>query len=683
MTYRGAVTDVATAAPLRAALKAALASGAWVGLDVESDGPSIVHPRKPKVSKPDVLRHRLVGYGVAVGGDSWYVPLRHDSQITNFSVVAPGYFNTANPEGWKVLRFVRLSGNVVMHNANFDVGVLGNEGFEVGGPVYDSMVLAWMAGWRLVGSGGLKLKALMSVRYGQRRPDFSAVLGDRKRIAECGIDEVGVYCAQDASDALTIATDTWAALSADERHVYETIERPCLAVTRHMCATGTALETPGLVAGAAFAKTEMDRLSSAFATLTTTTVMLPSRVKQPRLCEYCRACAPSKPYCTVPGCVSGVLHYKNGKPRTEMVEVLAPVVRGADIASSAQVSRWLFDELRWWPKHGHPVTKGKQLSTSAADIKPLCALPGDAGEAARLRMQYQALSKYADLYTTTLVEMAAQWGDGRLHTDYKQTGTDTSRYSSSFPNISNLPRVPKAEGVPDIRAHFVARPGWRIVQRDYSQGELRLAAHYSGDPSMLRIYREAGDIHAETMSAVGVDRHDAKTLNFSTLYDISAPSLAAKIAFGTGKPCSTREAQERLDGWLAKYHRIPVYQDAAERFARANGYAKNLYGFRMRLTDWSRKTAGYSRRRAINYPIQGTLGGMMKQALVRCFAKWTREGVLGERVVVQGQTYDSMYVEAREDFVEQAAEDMRVIMESVIVLKVPVTTDLKIGGSWA
>lgn len=654
------------------ALKRSLAEGLWVGVDVESTGPNICHPRKPKQCKPDSLRHKLVGVGFAVGDDSWYVPLRHDGQ-------------DPNPYGWKVLRFVeRWDANLVMHNSTFDLQVLLNEGYKQHdlSTLYDSMLILYVAGWRLPGAGGLKLKPQMEARYRVKRPDYKAVTQGRL-VNECSIEEVAPYCAADAADALRLATDAWASLHPSEKSYYRRVERPVIPVTMHMHQTGTAL-TPGLKDGATFARDKMQVLAAEFEELTRCNIALPVKVRRPKRCAvFDPTTGQHSSVCTVPGCVAGILHYKNGKPKKETVTEEQLTVQGANIASSKSLVRWLFHELGWWPIHGHKLTKKKQLSTKAEAIKPLMALAGPAGQAARLRAQYQALSKYADLYTSTLVDLASQWGDGRLHTDYKQTGTDTSRYSSSFPNISNLPRNPKAEGVPDIRAYFVGREEWKIVQRDYSQGELRLAAHYSQDPSMLRIYREDGDIHAETMAGAGVDRPNAKIMNFSNIYDISAKSLAAKIAFATGQPCSVEEAADRQERFFDKYARIKVYQDAAERYARNHGYARNMFGFRMRITDWSGKGRGYSRRKAINYPIQGTLGGMMKLALIGVYDLWEEQGVLNERVAIQGQTYDSMYVEARPDFVEQAGEDMRVIMENVIKLSVPVKTDLKIGASWS
>jgi DNA polymerase-1 len=331
------------------------------------------------------------------------------------------------------------------------------------------------------------------------------------------------------------------------------------------------------------------------------------------------------------------------------------------------------------------MTREGTYSTKADHIKPLIALPGEAGYAAALRLEYQGLSKYESLYTTGLIELAAQAADGRLHTSYQQVGTDTGRFSSAFPNISNIPDKAKVGGMPSVRAAFVAPDEWVCVARDLSQAELRQLAHFSQDPKLLKAYRSDEDIHAMTMAKLGIERTPAKVTNFSCIYRISARALAVKLTFFTGRRYESWEAQELIDGFFGLYDRVSAYHAKAIRVAEERGYARTIGGFRMPLpaSEWQSRRH-FTENRAINYPIQGSVATMLKRCLVTLYREWSDSGVLGERVLIQGQTYDSINVLARTDFAEQANDDMRRVMEGCAPeLTVPLRSDGGIGRSWA
>jgi DNA polymerase-1 len=294
-----------------------------------------------------------------------------------------------------------------------------------------------------------------------------------------------------------------------------------------------------------------------------------------------------------------------------------------------------------------------------------------------------------------MVDLAAQYADGRLHSSYKQDGTDTQRYSSSGPNLQNLPAserlpLPWLEGLPDIRASFVAPPGFRIVERDLSQIELRLAAHYSADPGLVRVYREGGDVHALTMAKLGVDRRNAKIGNFSVCYGISPASLAVKVSMATNVwPPDVRAAEAFIDGFLNDgYPAVRDMQDDLVARAEEMGYTEAITGYKFLLppSEWAGRRRDGTKRKAVNYVIQGSAGGIIKWVMAELYELWQARGVLESKVWLIGQVHDSLMVRTTEDYAEQVNSDMEWAMEQAGIhfgLLVPLTSGGGIGASWS
>lgn len=664
------VHDTRDLTQLRTRLRTALAAAEPVGFDVETTGPYITLPNGKRV--PDPMRHRIVGYAYAfVDGAAWYV---------NLVGAGSRLGDAARP-----LRYVdQPTARVVAHNWAYEYRVLQHDqGLSVGCRLFDSMLAAWARGYRLPKPHGLKLKPLMAHYFNRRRPDFDTVMRGRP-VDEVPADEVAPYCSADAADALALWVRCRGEMADEEWANYEAVEEPTIRVACHMMDVGVPLDAALLRSMADAARTRMGLLRDQFSALTRTTVPWPTKVKLPKVCpDHTPA------LCRTAGCVDGTLYYKNGKVRTETVLVDLPTVRGCDIGSSTQLGLWMFGVLGWWPSHGHPTTASGLPSTKADHLRPLVALPGNPGHAAALRCEYQALVKYADLYTTGMLDTAAQYADGRLHTSYAQAGTNTGRFSSSQPNISNIPTAVKASqyGIPPVRAGFVAPPGWKVVIRDISQAELRVLAHLSQDPVLLRVYADGGDVHGELMAELGItDRVLAKTTNFSCIYRIGPRSLAVKLTVATGRRFTSAQAGAFIDAFHARFARVRDYHARAIAVAERRGYARSLGGFRMPLPpeEWAARRH-YTENRAINYPIQGTVGTILKRALVALHARWRDAGVLGSRVYIQGQTYDEIIVLARDDFSEQASADMRDVMESDVVrapLSVRLVTGGGAGSSW-
>lgn len=679
-----------------------------IGYDVESFGPEFKHKKRTKL---DATRHRLAGYSVSfLDGARYYVALRHPETL------GPGGEYTAPAAHWKLLGFLaQPAARVWVHNWKFELAVLTNEGITVNCTKLDSEIAAWMAGWRMKGkgegAGGLKLKPLAAKHLGHEGPSFDDVAKGRA-VNTIPAAEIAPYAADDASLTLRLGELAYKRVVELDAVDHFNLEMRCIPVTEHMERSGVVLDREQLLADAARCEEEAAEVAVRFEELTRCEVTVPVKVRRPKPCP----CGGSGGACTQSGrkfCVGGVLHHKNGKVVLHTVLEVGNVVRGARVGSDADVSRWLFTELAWWPVElNHPrVEYGP--SVKEEHIRRFAALPGDAGEACRLRLRYQALCKYASTYTRSLVDLADQAGDGRLHTSYKQDGTDTVRYSSSMPNQSNLPRskrqaLPWMSALPDIRASFLPTPGWDIVIFDFSQIELRLLAHYSRDPAMMACYipdkdGKTVDIHENTRlsmqasSEMEVDRGDAKITNFSTIYKISKWSLARKLAMGTNDwtTYTPDVSQGFIDGFESAYPGVPRYQERAIRYAEEHDYATCLTGFKRKIDEWNGwgynkdtgrrfKLRGSCERKAINTPIQASAGGILKRSLIGLYERWQSAGLLGQSVRIQGQVYDEIIVECLPEVRERVFADMKEVMESSAPeLRVPIVAEGGYGDSWS
>ena len=682
-TSRAHLIDAAEVGRLVERLRDARRRGDEVGFDFETSGPSI---RTRNRSKPDAMRHLPVGFSWAfLDGERVYVPTKlHEADPA-----------VGGMDQWfRILLYLtKPTPGVWIHNAKFEAQVMRNIGLLLHFPsVLDSMVAAHLAGWKLEGKGGLKLKALAKVYLGHRGPDFDA-LAQGRDAADISVEELAPYAANDAWLALSLGRKARGEFDRLKLHRQWALDRRVVPVTAHMERTGVRPDAPKLVAAAEACEVEMATIAAKFKTLTTTKLLLPTKVREPKRCPHTHV----EP-CGEPGCMGGILFFKNGKPRMETVLRDLPTQAGADIGSDAQVSRWLFDELGWLTTVGHPRTEAdERWSTKAEHLMPYAADAGPGGEAVRLRLRYQALRKYATTYTRGLVDLAAQSGDGKLHTSYNQCGTDTQRYSSSLPNLSNLPSsdrqdLPWLKGLPDIRAAFLPQPGWQVVIFDYSQIELRLMAHYSRDPGLMAAYPSDGspakDLHAELCAHLGCDRHNAKIIRFSSLYRISAKRLATKMSLGTNDWTSHTKAsaQDALDALWELHPGVPAYWDAAIAYAREHGYAPTITGFKRPLRKWGRDDEWHTGTCAVNTPIQGSAGGILKMALAELFELWQDSGMLERDVNIVGQTYDEVIVECRPEVRETVMADMERAMVGVgksLGLRVPLAVEGGYGESWS
>jgi DNA polymerase-1 len=300
----------------------------------------------------------------------------------------------------------------------------------------------------------------------------------------------------------------------------------------------------------------------------------------------------------------------------------------------------------------------------------------------RLLLEHRGLAKLKSTYTDKLPEMINP-RTGRVHTSYHQAVAATGRLSSSDPNLQNIP-IRTAEGR-RIRQAFVPERGYRLVSADYSQIELRIMAHLSGDAGLIRAFAEDADIHRATAAEVfGVApeavtddmRRNAKAINFGLIYGMSAFGLSRQLKIDRAA------AQEYVERYFARYPGVKAFMDRTRERAREQGYVETLFGRRLHLPDIN---AGNATRRqaaeraAINAPMQGTAADLIKRAMLRVDG-WIVETRVPARMIMQ--VHDELVLEVAEAFVAEAVQSVRDCMSQVATLAVPLIVDVGVGDNW-
>lgn len=296
-------------------------------------------------------------------------------------------------------------------------------------------------------------------------------------------------------------------------------------------------------------------------------------------------------------------------------------------------------------------------------------------------LEFRELTKLKSTYAEGLLKVIAP--DGRIHTKFQMTVTDTGRLSSREPNLQNIPIRKKLGG--QIRNMFVAAPGMVLVDADYSQIELRLLAHISGDEAMQEAFLSGEDFHTVTASRVfNVPLEDvshtlrsrAKAVNFGIVYGISAFSLSQDINV------SPKEAQAYMDAYMEKYHGVRDYMKNVVEKAREQGYVSTLYGRRRELPELKNSNfnlRSFGERVALNMPIQGTAADIMKLAMVHVDERMCREGLQARLLL---QVHDELIVECPAEEAETVSKILKEEMENAASLSVPLTVEVNSGHSW-
>lgn len=344
-----------------------------------------------------------------------------------------------------------------------------------------------------------------------------------------------------------------------------------------------------------------------------------------------------------------------------------------NIGSPKQLGSVLFEKLK--------LSSAKKTKTGYSTNAEVLESLMDKHPIIPLITEYRALTKLQNTYVTGLLKVVGE--DGRVHSTFKQTETRTGRISSAEPNIQNIPvRTPLGR---EMRRFFTAKDGYLLVDADYSQIELRVLAHISGDEIMKKAFLDGVDIHTVTASQVFNQpiewvtpdlRSKAKAVNFGIVYGIGAFSLSKDIGV------SMTKASEYIRAYLSKYSGIAHYMDKTVAKARHDGYVETMFGRRRYIKELAAKNKNlqaFGERVAKNTPIQGTAADIIKIAMIRVYNR-LRESKLDAKLILQ--VHDELIVEAKEDCADKVAALLKEEMENAVKLTVPMTVDVNIGKTW-
>lgn len=344
-----------------------------------------------------------------------------------------------------------------------------------------------------------------------------------------------------------------------------------------------------------------------------------------------------------------------------------------NVNSPKQLGQALFEKLGL-----HTGKKTKSGYSTNAEV--LESLRYD-HPAVEMILEYRGLTKLKSTYCDGLLKVIGQ--DGRIHSSFNQTETRTGRISSTEPNLQNIPV--RTEQGRELRRFFIARPGWVLVDADYSQIELRVLAHVADDKNMIEAFRENADIHRSTAAQVfrmpeemvtPIMRSRAKAVNFGIVYGIGAFSLSKNIGV------TRKEADDYIKAYLAHYDGVRSYMNHVVELAKERGYAETLFGRRRylpELTSSNFNLRSFGERVAMNMPIQGTAADIIKIAMIRVAERLTREKMQAQLIL---QVHDELIVEAPQEEAEAAAKLLTEEMQNAVSLSVPMLAEAKIGKTW-
>ncbi len=349
--------------------------------------------------------------------------------------------------------------------------------------------------------------------------------------------------------------------------------------------------------------------------------------------------------------------------------------RTFNLDSPKQLQAVLFDELQLpalvkTPK-GQPSTNEEALEAIA-----------EQHELPRVILEYRGLAKLRSTYTDKLPEMINQ-DTGRVHTSYHQSGAATGRLSSSDPNLQNIPI--RTEDGRRIRRAFVAPPGRKILACDYSQIELRIMAHLSEDPGLVRAFEQGVDVHRATAAEVfsrpldevtSNERRAAKAINFGLMYGMSAFGLARNLGIDRG------QAQDYVALYFSRYPGVRDFMERMRQQAREQGYVETLFGRRLYLNDINARNQGLragAERAAINAPMQGTAADIIKRAMVTVDS-WLQDR--GDQAKMILQVHDELVFETESGFLDTLRLKVVELMSSAAELRVPLVVDAGVGDNW-
>ena len=509
------------------------------------------------------------------------------------------------------------------HNLKYDYVLMARYGLRASPLGFDSMIAEWL---RNPDSRNLGLKNLVWVELNESMTEIDALIGKGRNqitMAEVPIEAAGAYAAADAETVLRLIPILKKELvDRHADHLLEELEMPLIPVLADMEMAGISLDIPFL--------SEM----------------------------------------------SQDLELRVG----EIVEnIYKAVGEEFNLNSPQQLSTALFDRLQIQPPDRVRRTKSGFYSTSAAILEEI----RDQSPVVDWVLEYRELSKLKSTYLDALPAQVNP-ATGRIHTSYNQTGSVTGRIASSNPNLQNIPI--RTELGRKVRHGFIASPGMVLLAVDYSQVELRIAAHMAEDQTMISAFRAGQDIHATTAAAIynipldEVDRDQrrhAKAINFGLIYGMSPFGLTRTTDL------TLAEAENFVEAYFERFPGVKSYLDQTRKLAADQGYVETLLG-RRRYFLGLKSQSNYNvrsreEREAINAPIQGTAADIMKIAMIRTH-KALSESALSARMLLQ--VHDELVLECPVEELGETARLVRDVMEASYELSVPLDTDARQGKNW-
>lgn len=366
--------------------------------------------------------------------------------------------------------------------------------------------------------------------------------------------------------------------------------------------------------------------------------------------------------------------------------------RTESISSGQQVGAAIAAMCPGWPltEKGKPKTDKGTFNEALRDPNT----PDEAKRLISILLKHSQLAKIAGTYTNSLIDQIPYRDDKRLRCDLHQTGTDTGRFSSSGPNMQNLPRPSK--DVINIREAIVPAPGYVLCAVDMSQFEIAIMAHYSGDKALRGVVVEGLSMHDITAAAMGIPRHQAKVYNLALNYGAGAKKIAIQLGIPLVKRfskrknewiwCAPKEVQRNVDVYKETYSGVTAFKEKIAAFAREHGYVETILGRRRYLPDAKSEdmvTRWHAERQASNTPIQGSAADIIKIAANACleYLRDTRQG----SIIMQ--VHDELVFEIREEEAATTSQNLTKIMETAheryFTLDVPLRADCKLGKHWA
>lgn len=509
------------------------------------------------------------------------------------------------------------------HNAKFDIRVMTNNGVNVAGLDFDTMIASYLLN---PGTRQHNLDALTFSELQFEKISKADLLGkgrDKITFSEAAIDKLALYSCEDADFTYRLVTKLKKQLKEQKLdQLFKNMEMPLVTVLGSMEDSGVIVDKKIL-----------------------------SNIKQKT----------AKKIKALEGKIYSLTNEKFNINSTQQLRII------------------LFEKLAIPTEFVSKTKTG--LSTAASELAKL----KDLHPVIPLLQDYRELAKLANTYIDALPRLINK-KTGRVHTSYNQAVTATGRLSSAEPNLQNIPI--RSELGREIRTAFVAQAGYKLLSLDYSQIELRLAAHMSGDPKMIKAFKNQVDIHTATAAEINqvspeavtkTMRREAKAINFGILYGQGPHGLSqtADIPYA--------RAREFIEEYFIAYKSIQKFIDKTIAMARKQGYVETLLGRRRYLPEinssvvQARKAA---ERMAVNTPLQGTAADMIKIAMIKIanMSEFKTNHANEMRMILQ--VHDELVFEVRQETVTAAAKKIKKIMENVIKLKVPVVVDVSVGDNW-